>query len=209
MEEEKNQEEIKENEIDIEAIQNQTLRGDVVVYPGDKKRNLKKALAIIIPSVVVLIGCVIALYFLLIPHSKTFSYLEMEITLNSDFYEKSNINYATTYQSDDMLVTLTRETIDELSEVTYLDENSTCTNYLNLLIDSYDLLCSVRDENGIKYIEYYKTISGIGYFCRGYAYKHNGAFWFIQMICFSEDTNELKPKMQEYAVSVKFVRWCF
>lgn len=192
------------NEIIVENVQ-ENLNGGNANDPKQKKKTLTKIFAIIVPSVLILVGCIVGLYFLLVPREKTFSYLNMQITLTTDFVEKSNINFSTTFQSDDMIITVAREKISELEELTDINEDSTCSDYLHLLVDLNDILSYVRDENGLKYIEYYKTVSDQGYYYRAYAYKYDGAFWLIQMICFSEDRSEFVPSMQKYAASVKFI----
>lgn len=140
------------------------MRGDVVENPGDKKRNLKKTLAIVIPSVIIIIDCIIALYSVFVPRAKTFECMDMKITLTTDFTETDNVNFLKMYQSDDMIVTVTRETIEELSSISDIDENSTESEYLALIIDLNDLLSRVEKKDGLTYVDYYKTVASNGYF---------------------------------------------
>lgn len=209
---EKNTEEIKQedkqeqktNEIDIEAIQNQTLRGNVVVKPEDKKSKLKKISLSIILSLVFVVGAIVGFYFICAPKAKTFECMDMKITLTSKFDESENINYLKTYKSNDMIVTITRETIEELSSISDIDENSTESAYLQLIIELNDLLSTVKKEDGLVYADYYKTVSSNDYFYRAYVFKNDGAFWMIQMACFNKNQKDLIPEMQKYAKSVTF-----
>lgn len=192
------------SKIDINAIQNQTLRGDVVENPGDRKRNLKKTLAIVIPSVIIIIGCIIALYFVFVPRAKTFECMDMKITLTTDFTETDNVNFLKMYQSDDMIVTVTRETIEELSSISDIDESSAESEYLALIIDLNDLLSRVEKKDGLTYADYNKTVASNGYFYRAFVFKYDGAFWMVQMTCFIRNKEDLIPEMQNYAKSITF-----
>lgn len=136
---------------------------------------------------------------------ETFEADGMQITLIQEFVEVPYNGFAATYETDDMLVAVTKETkplSTDLKDIT-LDE------YAELLISSQEeegIVCSdLLTENGLKYFEYQIADGDGTYYYRDYVYETQDAFWHITFICSNETSWVANiTSIPEWAQSVTF-----
>lgn len=136
---------------------------------------------------------------------ETFETDGMTITLIQEFVEVPYNGFAATYETDDMLVAVTKETkplSTDLKDIT-LDE------YAELLISGQEedgIVCSdLLTENGLKYFEYQVADGDGTYYYRDYVYETQDAFWHITFICSNETSWVANiTSISEWAQSVTF-----
>ena len=175
---------------------------------ANRKRSKKKALTNLLPWI--LVGFVFGFCFgffsdAALTEPETFEADGMQITLIQEFVEVPYNGFAATYETDDMLVAVTKETkplSTDLKDIT-LDE------YAELLISSQEeegIVCSdLLTENGLKYFEYQIADGDGTYYYRDYVYETQDAFWHITFICSNETSWVANiTSIPEWAQSVTF-----
>lgn len=175
---------------------------------ANRKRARKVATAFYLTCFIIglIIGFCIGLFSdKALTEPETFEAGGMQITLIQEFVEVPYNGFAATYETDDMLVAVTKETkplSTDLKDIT-LDE------YAELLISSQEeegIVCSdLLTENGLKYFEYQIADGDGTYYYRDYVYETQDAFWHITFICSNETSWVANiSSIPEWAQSVTF-----
>ena len=175
---------------------------------ANRKRARKVATAFYLTCFIIglIIGFCIGLFSdKALTEPETFETDGMTITLIQEFVEVPYNGFDATYETDDMLVAVTKETkplSTDLKDIT-LDE------YAELLISSQEedgIVCSdLLTENGLKYFEYQVADGDGTYYYRDYVYETQDAFWHITFICSNETSWVANiTSIPEWAHSVTF-----
>ena len=175
---------------------------------ANRKRARKVATAFYLTCFIIglIIGFCIGLFSdKALTEPETFETDGMTITLIQEFVEVPYNGFDATYETDDMLVAVTKETkplSTDLKDIT-LDE------YAELLISSQEedgIVCSdLLTENGLKYFEYQVADGDGTYYYRDYVYETQDAFWHITFICSNETSLVANiTSIPEWAHSVTF-----
>lgn len=129
---------------------------------------------------------------------KTFSKSGMSITLTEDFVEKDRITFTSTYESDDIIVTTTKEEKSLLGDMSVdLD------GYTKLVIKANNLTNLPQHKDGLTYFEYEKEASGKEFHYYAFTFEGEDAYWLIQFACEQKNHEKLEETIFKYAKSVK------
>lgn len=166
-----------------------------------RKRTLRNGIIMLIVAAVVGLGVGILLN--MGPADKTFTYREMSVTLNEDFFETEFLGYETVYRSQKAIVLVLKERVNEIP-LEY--RNVTLEEYGELMIESNDLPLSatVTTENGLTFFEYEASEDGDTFYYFAALYRTEDAFWTLQFYTKAENRNKLRDDFIDYAKSVSF-----
>ena len=129
---------------------------------------------------------------------KTFSKSGMSITLTEDFVEKDRISFTSTYESDDIIVTTTKEDMSHFI-LTGLDLDG----YTKEVIKVNKLTVLPQHKDGLTYFEYEKEASGKEFHYYAFTFEGEDAYWLIQFACEQKNHEKLEETIFKYAKSVK------
>lgn len=131
---------------------------------------------------------------------KTFSKLEMSITLTEEFVEKNHISHTVYYEASDKIVTALRE------DFNYFPSGYTVSDYAEAVIDTNYLNSKVYNNRvyNYAYFTYEKEVNEQEFFYFATCHASDTAFWLIQFACLKEDKADLLDTFKTYANSVEF-----
>lgn len=133
---------------------------------------------------------------------KVFTNSGLSVTLTDKFHEKEHISFTGYYQSSDMLVVTIKEEFSHLQQMD-ISENSTITEYLELVIYANQHSSKVEQKDGIYYFTYESEVSGKDFKYLATAVKSNDAFWLVQFGVLKDSFEKYEETIFKYADSVK------
>lgn len=168
-----------------------------------RRRGKKKGTIVLITAIIVGFAIGFVSSYTSIPRDKVFTCEGMSITLTNKFNTFENEYYTEVYDSRDAAVMVLREGFDLFEG---LDELSV-KEYAEAVAEGNELSAGdVKTGNGLTWFEYDYTDTETNdeYRYYAYAYKDTDAFWLIQFAVFSDEADEMKPKVEKWAASVTF-----
>lgn len=130
-----------------------------------------------------------------------FSAEGMTITLTNDFISSEADGYTLCYDSEKVAVLALREEF-ALQEGA---EDYTLVEYGELVIQTNKLETALEVQNGIHCFEYEHAASKKEtYHYLVTLFKTDDAFWMVQFITLTENTEDLRPSFLEWAGSISF-----
>ena len=136
------------------------------------------------------------------PKEKTFSSSGMEITLTSEFTQKSMANYTVCYESPNSAVLVLKESFSLMDG----SEDMTLAEYGEMVRNSNSSHSpsSLSTANGITYFEYSYLNQSENITYRYYTTVHKGsdAFWLIQFVCPDSQYTTQKTNFVTFAKSI-------
>ena len=173
---------------------------------ANRKRATRKGMLVLIPAIIV--GAVAylitsALFLNKTPKPKDFSSNGMTITLTDEFTKADVENYTAAYDSKNVAVLALKE------EFTLADgsQNYTLEQYGDLVLQNNNLSSSkIENIEGLTTFEYEltnpDTKDTYKYF--SFVYKTNDAFWIVQFATLTENADEYRSKIFEWAKTISF-----
>lgn len=132
---------------------------------------------------------------------KAFEYEGMKIILTSSFGEEEVEGPDKSFVSDKMAVFVIREGFDLVEGFGDYDIDG----YTQLCLEANDMVGKeVKKLNGIPYFEFESDVDGEPYTYVAFTYKGTDAFWLIQFVTASGDTEKMRSEIETYASSVTF-----
>lgn len=129
----------------------------------------------------------------------------MTISLPGSFSKKDMEGQTAYFESPTAIVTVLKETYDELSEVGLnISEDSTLNDYAQIIIDGNGLDSSFEDKDGVKCFKYEQTVSGSDFSYLATVTKGPDAFWLVQFACESKNYDKFEGDFIKWAKSMKF-----
>ncbi len=174
---------------------------------ANRKHGTRKGLLILIAAIIMgaVAGYLItsALFLNKTPKPKDFSSNGMTITLTDEFTKADVENYTAAYDSKNVAVLALKE------EFALVDgsQNYTLEQYGDLVLQNNNL-SSAKIENidGLTTFEYEltnpDTKDTYKYF--SFVYKTNDAFWIVQFATLTENADEYRSKIFEWAKAISF-----
>ena len=135
--------------------------------------------------------------------TKVFTVEELSITLTDAFDEKNLLTQTAYYESEDMLVTVLRES-DATLRSESLDPEMSAAQYAETVIEMNQINAAVQTDGDLTYFAFRQEISGESCYYVAFIYKTESAFWMIQFVCEAGDAEELQPLIFSYAKNVTF-----
>ena len=174
---------------------------------ASRKRGARKGLLILIVAVIV--GAVVGysitsnLFSNKTPDPKDFSSNGMTITLTDEFVKTDVENYTVAYDSKNVAVFALKEAFALADGF----QNYTLEQYGNLVLKNNNLSASeLQNLDGLTEFEYEftnpNTKDTYKYF--SFVYKADDAFWLVQFATLTENINEYRAQILEWAKTVSF-----
>lgn len=185
-------------------------RFDNVVNPEvleNRRKSTKKGLVILIAAIV--IGLIVGFFvgrsisnnlFNQPATEKQFAVDEMRITLNSDFRKQTATGYTAAYGTSDVAVVILQE------EFALVEgwENMHVLLYRDIVMKNNKKDGTLGEYEGIPYFEFDAESNGTTYHYIAAVYKGPDAFWLIQFATKTDDANEYREQILDWATSVTF-----
>ncbi len=134
--------------------------------------------------------------------NKTFKEEDFKIILSSD-YEKGQLEgYTYYYESDDAIITVLEETLEDLEGLELTSESSV-RDYMKLIVELNGKNDTIIEKDGVIYIEYTASVEDNEFYYLTSAYKGKDSFWLINFICSVEDKEIMSKKFLNFAKSVE------
>ncbi len=174
---------------------------------ASRKRGARKGLLILIVAAIV--GAVVGysitsnLFSNKTPDPKDFSSNGMTIKLTDEFVKTDVENYTVAYDSKNVAVFALKEAFALADGF----QDYTLEQYGNLVLQNNNLSSSkIEDKEGLIGFEYEftnpDTKDTYKYF--SFVYKSNDAFWLVQFATLTENVNEYRAQILEWAKTVSF-----
>lgn len=174
---------------------------------ANRKRGARKGLLILI--IAAIIGAVVGysitsnLFSNKTPDPKDFSSNGMTITLTDEFIKTDIENYTVAYDSKNVAVFALKEAFALADGF----QNYTLEQYGNLILKNNNLSASeLQNLDGLTEFEYEftnpNTKDTYKYF--SFVYKADDAFWLVQFATLTENVNEYRTQILEWAKTVSF-----
>ena len=170
----------------------------------NRKKGTKKGILILVAAF--LIGIVIGLAqvdwktLLASGEPETFSYLNMEITLNDRFDRTSDTVYDVCFDGGEVAVFALRESYQSLADMGDL----TLTDYAETVMQNAEIDAEILQKDGLTYCEYTLEDGSDEYYYITVFYECDDAFWLFDFITFAEDKDEYSQDFFDWAKTVKF-----
>ncbi len=174
---------------------------------ASRKRGTRKGLLILI--IAAIIGAVVGysitsgLFSDKTPDAKDFSYNGMSIRLTDEFIKTDIENYTVAYDSKNVAVFALKEAFALADGF----QNYTLEQYGNLVLKNNNLSASeLQNLDGLTEFEYEftnpNTKDTYTYF--SFVYKADDAFWLVQFAMLTENVDEYRAQILEWAKTVSF-----
>lgn len=174
---------------------------------ANRKRGTRKGLLILI--IAAIIGAVVGysitsgLFSDKTPDAKDFSSNGMSISLTDEFIEIDVENYTVVYDSKNVAVFALKEAFALVDGF----QNYTLEQYGNLILKNNNLSASeLQNLDGLTEFEYEftnpNTKDTYTYF--SFVYKADDAFWLVQFATLTENVDEYRAQILEWAKTVSF-----
>ena len=174
---------------------------------ANRKRGTRKGLLILI--IAAIIGAVVGysitsgLFSDKTPDAKDFSSNGMSIRLTDEFIKTDIENYTVAYDSKNVAVFALKEAFALADGF----QNYTLEQYGNLVLENNNLSASeLQNLDGLTEFEYEftnpNTKDTYKYF--SFVYKADDAFWLVQFATLTENVNEYRAQILEWAKTVSF-----
>ncbi|MBQ9743974.1 MAG: hypothetical protein IJW19_02515 [Clostridia bacterium] len=124
---------------------------------------------------------------------------DMKMTLTKAFEEKED-DVGIYYASDDVAVYFIEEKFTDLG----VHANGSAKNYAELALLANNIDTEVKEEDGLVYFVYTKTVKSKTFKYYSFSYKEDDAFWLIQFAVRENDAPEYEDRIFEWAKSVEF-----
>ena len=134
---------------------------------------------------------------------KVFTVEELSITLTDAFEEKKLLTQTAYYESDDMLVTVLRES-DATLRSESLDPEMSAAQYAETVVEMNQINAKVQTDDDLTYFSFRQEINDESCYFVAFIYKTEAAFWMIQFVCEAGDAEDLEPLIFSYARTVMF-----
>lgn len=141
---------------------------------------------------------------------KAFYFDDFSIVLNDTFTESELVSCDAVFLSDDVMICVTKEEFDGLTENCHIGMSNTAYEYANYVANANnktDKAIEITREiiNGKEYTYFtFTTEEEKSRTNRTYSYKTDDAFWIVQFITFSEEYDSLIGTIESYASSIEF-----
>ena len=174
---------------------------------ANRKRGTRKGLLILIVAIIVgvVFGYSITsnLFSNKTPEPKDFSSNGMNITLTDEFVKTDIENYTVAYDSKNVAVFALKEAFALADGL----QDYTLEQYGNLVLQNNNLSASkLQNLEGLTEFEYEftnpDTKDTYKYF--SFVYKADDAFWLVQFATLTENVNEYRAQILEWAKTVSF-----
>ncbi len=172
-----------------------------------ENRKQGNRIGLLIVSAAIIIGLIIGIVIglLRIPKGtggRVFSDSGMRITLTKDFYQISIPGYTACYNSENVAIFTLKEEFELLDG----SEDYTIRQYGELVVQNNSLSVAIQNSNGLTYFEYFyrNPSNGESYQYIAFVYKADDAFWLVQFATLSDDFDEYRGEIMDWAGSVKF-----
>ena len=161
------------------------------------KRELAHKLmtaAALLLAVLFSVGCAVS--------DKEYSAEGITIKLPSDFKTYDAEDFDVCYESNDCAVFALKESFNEGEGFGSLS----LREYTQLVLEANELSAEINEDEGFDYFEFEKFVedSEEPYEYLACCYRADGAFWLVQFSCADSDYDGYKPRMLEWARSVRF-----
>ena len=133
----------------------------------------------------------------------TFEKAGMSIVLTDAFYEKDLVSQTAYYESSNAIVTALKDEFSTL-EAAGIGTDISLSDYAGIVMEVNGLDSEIREEDGLTYFTYEKSVSGKDYQYFASVYQAPDAFWLIQFGCERDNFEELEPDFIKWAGTVTF-----
>lgn len=174
---------------------------------ANRKRGTRKGLLVLIAAIIVgaVLGYVTTsnLFSNKNTKPKDFSYNGMNITLTDEFVKTDIENYTIAYGSKNVAIVALKEAF------TLVDgfQDYTLEQYGNLVLQNNNLSSAkIKNIEGLVGFEYEFTNPNTKeiYKYFSFVYKSNDAFWLVQFATLTEDVDEYRSRIIEWAKTISF-----
>ena len=137
---------------------------------------------------------------------KTFSYMEMDITLTNGFSERFNAGADAVYDSGEVFVSVTRDALDDNKGVnpTIITNSAEYARWIIYENDYKNAKVAGTDKFSSFTVDMDGEDGKDGYRYYFYTYKSEEAYWMIYFVVDNKDISKYDSKIAEWASSVKF-----
>lgn len=132
-------------------------------------------------------------------NEKVFTADDMSITLTNDFYEKSQVNYKTTYISEEIVIYVIKEDFSFFE-----DPNISLEEYADIIIYNNEIDSEVKQRDGLTCFTSIWPGQGNPLKNLGVVYRGDNAFWFFQFVCFEDEYDLYEDTIIDFAKSISF-----
>lgn len=171
----------------------------------NRKKGTKKGLIILI--IVAIVGFIIGFAATMdwddlfaSGEPETFSYLNMEITLNDRFDQTSDTDYNVCFDGGEVAVFVLRESYTSLAEFGEL----TLTDYAEQVMENAEIDVTLQEKDGLTYCEYTLESDGDELYYVTVFYECDDAFWLFDFVTYADEKNNYSQSFMDWAKSVKF-----
>lgn len=127
----------------------------------------------------------------------------LSVTMNEGFIEKSIVSQTVYFESNEAVFSALKEEFNLLESVN-LGSNTTLKEYGEAIIKNNNSDYELKEEDGLTYFEYEKTVSGKDFYYLASVYKTDDAFWLINFACETSNKNKYQQLFKRWAKSIKF-----
>ena len=134
---------------------------------------------------------------------KTYISHGLSVTMNDDFKEKSIVSQTVYLESTEAVFSALKEDFSALEAIN-LGKNASIKEYAEAVVANNNGDYEIKEEDGLTYFEYEKTVSGKDFYYLACVYKSDDAFWLINFASETSNKEKYQPLFKRWAKTVKF-----
>lgn len=135
--------------------------------------------------------------------NKTYTSHGISVTMNDKFQEKSIVSQTVYLESTEAIFSALKEDFSALESIN-LGKSASLNDYAKAVVANNNADYEIKEEDGLTYFEYEKTVSGKDFYYLASVYKSDDAFWLINFASETSNKGKYQPLFKRWAKTVKF-----
>lgn len=134
---------------------------------------------------------------------KTYTSNGISVTMSDGFQEKSIVSQTVYLESTESIFSALKEDFSVLEAVD-LGESASLKDYAEAVVANNKADYEIKEEDGLTYFEYEKTVSGKDFYYLACVYKSDDAFWLVNFASEASNKGKYQPLFKRWAKTIKF-----
>ena len=135
--------------------------------------------------------------------NKTYTSHGISVTMNDTFQEKSIVSQTVYLESTEAIFSALKEDFSVLESIN-LGKSASLNDYAKAVVANNNADYKIKEEDGLTYFEYEKTVSGKDFYYLACVYKSEDAFWLVNFASETSNKDKYQPLFKRWAKTVKF-----
>ncbi len=135
--------------------------------------------------------------------NKTYTSHGISVTMNDKFQEKSIVSQTVYLESTEAIFSALKEDFSALESIN-LGKSASLNDYAKAVVANNNADYEIKEEDGLTYFEYEKTVSGKDFYYLACVYKSDDAFWLVNFASETSNKGKYQPLFKRWAKTVKF-----